>query len=107
MTDLDTVKTITEPEKFAGDALIEWVTASHTAIYTALVDARPEREVWTWTGQNQNVEWVRRRMAQETAVHRWDAAHAVGQPDDDRRPRRLRRHRRVPQLLHQRQGHRR
>ena len=58
------------------------MTASHTAIYGALVDARPEREVWTWTGQNQNVEWVRRRMAQETAVHRWDAAHAVGQPDD-------------------------
>ena len=58
------------------------MTASHTAIYAALVDARPEREVWTWTGQNQNVEWVRRRMAQETAVHRWDAAHAVGQPDD-------------------------
>ncbi len=38
--------------------------------------------MWTWTGANQNVEWVRRRMAQETAVHRWDAAHAVGQPDD-------------------------
>jgi uncharacterized protein (TIGR03083 family) len=82
MTDLDTVKKITEPPKFSGDALLEWVTASHTAIYAALVDARPEREVWTWTGQNQNVAWVRRRMALETAVHRWDAAHAVGQPDD-------------------------
>jgi len=81
MTDLETVKSVTEPEKFAGDELIEWVTASHTAIYTALIDARPEREVWTWTGQNRDVEWVRRRMAQETAVHRWDAAHAVGQPD--------------------------
>src|SRR5687767_3402248 len=54
MTDVETVKTIEEPEKLSGDALIEWVTASHTAIYAALVDARPEREVWTWTGQNQN-----------------------------------------------------
>jgi len=82
MTDVETVRTIEEPDKLTGDALIEWVTASHTAIYAALVDARLEREVWTWTGQNQNVEWVRRRMAQETAVHRWDAAHAVGEPDD-------------------------
>ena len=84
MTDVETVKTIVEPGKLSGDALIEWITASHTAIYAALVDARPEREVWTWTGQNQNVEWVRRRMAQETAVHRWDAQLAAGatQPID-------------------------
>ena len=83
ITDLDAVEDDhgTRPSSPAS-ALLEWVTASHTAIYTALVDARPEREVWTWTGQNQDVEWVRRRMAQETAVHRWDAAHAVGQPDD-------------------------
>ena len=82
ITDPAAFENWTEPAKFEGDALIEWVTASHTAIYGALVDARPEREVWTWTGQNQPVEWVRRRMAQEIAVHRWDAAHAVGQPDD-------------------------
>jgi uncharacterized protein (TIGR03083 family) len=82
ITDPAAFESWTEPDKLSGAALLEWVTASHTAIYGALVDARPEREVWTWTGANRNVEWVRRRMAQETAVHRWDAAHAVGQPDD-------------------------
>ena len=36
--------------------------------------------MWTWTGSNQPEIWVERRMTQETAVHRWDAANAVGVP---------------------------
>ncbi len=36
--------------------------------------------MWTWTGSNQPEVWVERRMTQETAVHRWDAANAVGLP---------------------------
>ncbi len=82
ITDDEGVRALPQAERPEAHALLEWITAAHTAIYAALVDGRPEREVWTWTGTNQNVEWVRRRMAQETAVHRWDAAHAVGQPDD-------------------------
>ncbi len=39
-----------------------------------------DTEVWTWTGTNQPEIWVERRMTQETAVHRWDAANAVGIP---------------------------
>ncbi len=81
LTDVEQVKALPDPQRPAPGELIEWVAAAHTSIYTALVDRRLEREVWTWTGSNQSVEWVRRRMAQETAVHRWDAAHAVGQPD--------------------------
>ena len=54
----------------------------HRHLHRARSTAAREREVWTWTGANRDIEWVRRRMAQETAVHRWDAAHAVGQPDD-------------------------
>jgi uncharacterized protein (TIGR03083 family) len=36
--------------------------------------------VWTWTGANQPVSWVRRRMAQETAMHLTDALEAAGRP---------------------------
>jgi len=82
ITDVEAVRALPEAQRPGPHELLEWVTAAHTAIYAALIDGRPEREVWTWTGANRDVGWVRRRMAQETAVHRWDAAHAVGQPDD-------------------------
>jgi uncharacterized protein (TIGR03083 family) len=82
ITDPEGVRALPEAERPDAHELLEWVTAAHTAIYTALIDGRTQREVWTWTGANRDIEWVRRRMAQETAVHRWDAAHAVGQPDD-------------------------
>jgi uncharacterized protein (TIGR03083 family) len=82
ITDVEVLRALPDPVRPPAGELLEWVTASHTALYSALVDAPPDRAVWTWTGQNQDAEWVRRRMAQETAVHRWDAAHAVGQPDD-------------------------
>ena len=81
ITDSDGVRALTEAQRPDPADLLDWVTAAHTAIYAALVDSRPGREVWTWTGANRDIEWVRRRMALETAVHRWDAAHAVGQPD--------------------------
>jgi uncharacterized protein (TIGR03083 family) len=51
-------------------------------VFSALTRAGDDVEVWTWTGANQPVAWVERRMAQETAVHRWDAANAVGLPYD-------------------------
>ena len=42
-------------------------------------DAADERAcVWTWTGANQPISWVRRRMAQETAMHLTDALEASG-----------------------------
>jgi uncharacterized protein (TIGR03083 family) len=82
IVDVDSVRAMDEPARPTGTELLEWVAAAHTAIYVALVDAPPEREVWTWTGANRRVEWVRRRMAQETVVHSWDASRAVRIPDD-------------------------
>lgn len=37
----------------------------------------PTRSCWTWAGV-QDVAWVIRRMAHETAVHAWDAHCATG-----------------------------
>ena len=62
------------------DLLLDWVTAAHTAMFSALARTSDDAEVWTWTGTNQPERWVERRMTQETAVHRWDAANAVGIP---------------------------
>jgi uncharacterized protein (TIGR03083 family) len=44
-----------------------------------LADADPGTRIWTWAGE-QEVTWIARRMAQETAVHRWDAQRAAGSP---------------------------
>jgi uncharacterized protein (TIGR03083 family) len=81
-TTIDEVRRIDEqgPARPADDLLLDWVTASHTELLSALVRARQDQEVWTWTGANRTPAWVRRRMAQETAVHRWDAANAAGLP---------------------------
>jgi uncharacterized protein (TIGR03083 family) len=77
---IEQVRELTPPQRPADAELVEWVSVSHNALYSALVRARPDQEVWTWTGANRDVEWVQRRMALETAVHRWDAANAVGLP---------------------------
>jgi uncharacterized protein (TIGR03083 family) len=45
-----------------------------------LADADPSTAVWTWSSQN-DVAFIQRRMAQETAVHRWDAEAATRTPD--------------------------
>ncbi len=61
-----------------GPLLVDSLAAAHNALYSALVRAGVEQEVWTWTGVNRDTAWVRRRMAQETAVHHFDAARSVG-----------------------------
>jgi len=62
----------------ADDLLIDWATAAHTGVLAALTSTPPTTEVWTWTGANRDVWWVRRRMAHETTIHRWDAERTVG-----------------------------
>ncbi len=53
--------------------------AAHLAATLAAVD--PDAAVWSWAGHNTAGFWSR-RMAQETAVHRWDGQAARGMPHD-------------------------
>jgi uncharacterized protein (TIGR03083 family) len=46
-----------------------------------LGEREPEHEVPNWSGSNFTARFWRRRMAQETAVHRWDVQFALGDPD--------------------------
>ncbi|HWL65691.1 MAG TPA: maleylpyruvate isomerase N-terminal domain-containing protein, partial [Actinomycetota bacterium] len=41
----------------------------------------PDAPAWTWHGENDVAFWIR-RMAQETAVHCWDAENAIGSPTE-------------------------
>lgn len=80
ITTLDGVKAIDRPRRPSDELLLDWVTSAHTAMSSALTRASDDTAVWTWTGSNQPEIWVERRMTQETAVHRWDAANAAGIP---------------------------
>lgn len=58
------------------DDLRDWYEAGLERLDHLLTAADPVAEVWTWSSEK-NVAFIRRRMAQETAVHRWDAQQAA------------------------------
>jgi len=58
------------------DLLTEYRTGLDELI-NVLSSIDPARSCWTWAGV-QDVAWVIRRMAHETAVHAWDAHCAAG-----------------------------
>ncbi len=60
----------------AGDAINDWFAERRTTMLATLASADGEADAWTFTGP-QNVNWWVRRMASETAVHRWDAEMAI------------------------------
>jgi len=58
------------------DLLTEY-RAGLDELINVLSSLDPARSCWTWAGI-QDVAWVIRRMAHETAVHAWDARCAAG-----------------------------
>jgi uncharacterized protein (TIGR03083 family) len=63
-----------------GDALYDWFQASAESLADGLAALDPT-ETWpTWAGPRP-ATWFQRRMAQETAVHRWDADPTPLDPD--------------------------
>ena len=67
------------PPRPPDDQLLDWYRGEIDALEAVLRDADPSAPCWTWTSQH-DVAWIQRRMAQETAVHRWDAEAAAGDP---------------------------
>lgn len=67
-----------EPDRPSGlDATIAFAERSAAALIETLRSTPTDAPVWTWSSQN-DVAFVLRRMAQETAVHRCDAEAAAG-----------------------------
>lgn len=58
---------------------VEWFLEGADQLAEVLQSAEPDANVWSWSRQR-SVAFVQRRMAQETAVHRWDAQAARGNP---------------------------
>jgi uncharacterized protein (TIGR03083 family) len=67
---------VADPIAYLSDALNELVQA--------LSEADADTPVWNWSGHDQVAGFWARRMAHESAVHRYDAqrAHDVAQPID-------------------------
>lgn len=64
----------------AADAYPDWFESGAGDLVRALQAEDPDAEVWAW-GADQHVRFWSRRMAHETAVHRWDAQRAAGDPE--------------------------
>ena len=65
--------------RVSDDELLDHYDRTLAAVLDVLTTADPSARVWTWSHQ-QDVAFVIRRMAQETAVHRWDAELTAGRP---------------------------
>ncbi|MCI0347029.1 MAG: maleylpyruvate isomerase family mycothiol-dependent enzyme, partial [Chloroflexi bacterium] len=66
-----------EPERPSDGELLAWYETGVDTLVSTLRDADPDTEVFTWAPQK-DIAFIVRRMAQETAVHRWDAEDAAG-----------------------------
>ena len=60
-------------------ALPDWLEAGAADLVTTLASADPDAACWTWTDEHHIRFWAR-RMALETAVHRWDGQGVSGAP---------------------------
>lgn len=74
---LTTIDSIVRAQRPDDAELAELCRRRHADLLTALARTSDDTPVWTWT-DDRSVAFVRRRMAQETAVHRWDAELAAG-----------------------------
>ncbi len=60
--------------------LPDWLVRSAALLVATLEDADPDAECWTWTA-DRHVRFWSRRMAHETAVHRWDGQGVTGRAE--------------------------
>jgi uncharacterized protein (TIGR03083 family) len=66
----------------ADGSVVEWFEESVAELTDVLTTEAPDSPAWNWSGNDQRAAFWARRMANEVAVHRWDAelAHGVAQP---------------------------
>jgi uncharacterized protein (TIGR03083 family) len=67
----------TEPHRPADKALLDMYRTGRPELLKTLTEADPMASNWTWSN-DKTAGFVIRRMAQETAVHLWDATDASG-----------------------------
>lgn len=79
-----TREVITRPESFStadaprGETTLSWWDDQYRELLSVLDRLDGELPAWNWAPQAKKVAFWHRRMAHETAVHRWDAQVAAG-----------------------------
>lgn len=66
------------PREATPPQLLDWLDETYGRMYDALAAAGPDDRARTWFPSQQTAGFAQRRMALETAVHRWDAQSAHG-----------------------------
>lgn len=61
-----------EPARPADGNLVAWFADGLGETVATLGGIDPDTPAWTW-GRRKDVSFIRRRVAHETAIHRWDA----------------------------------
>lgn len=61
-----------------GAAVLGWWDEQYATLLKTLDWLDPSLPAWNWAPQTKKAEFWHRRIAHETAVHRWDAQMAIG-----------------------------
>ncbi len=69
----------TPPE--GGEAVLAWWDEARDEMAATLRDVDPTMPAWNWSVQPPTAIFWHRRMAHETAIHRWDAQVSVTIPE--------------------------
>jgi len=77
----DVVPTAAPDPDVADADLVAWYSDGVAEVVATLAEAGPDQNCWTF-GMPRSATFWARRMCHETAVHRWDAQHAVGTARD-------------------------
>ena len=64
-------------KRVEDDVLINTFVDGATSLIDVFKSTPPDTEIWSWVGPAP-LTWAIRRMTQETMVHAWDAATAIG-----------------------------
>jgi uncharacterized protein (TIGR03083 family) len=71
-----------DPPVPEGAAILDFFAEAHAALLLVLKETPADAPAWNWARNAPNtVAFWPRRMAQETAVHRWDAQSATSSPE--------------------------
>jgi uncharacterized protein (TIGR03083 family) len=65
----------------AGPEVVRWFEGELAQLDAVLDALDPDHPAWNWAPQPKTAAFWFRRMAHETAVHRWDAQLATGLPE--------------------------
>lgn len=61
-----------------GEAALGWFDERYAEVADAMGQLDPQAPAWNWGPQPKTAIFWHRRLAHETAIHRWDAQMAVG-----------------------------